>query len=129
MQAQTEHNPTNTTNLRTIECIFLKTLDNIQAGFQLLNLNTGKIITRRKIFEIPVTQTIIDRVEELAKIDGITLDLTFKNQKGKFITDNDKNILNNNIFDKYINADNKYHKENTKNETTNVNNGDEKDNL
>ena len=129
VQAQTEHNPTNTTNPRTIGCIFLRTLDNMQAGFQLLNLNTGKIITRRKVFEIPITQTIIERVEQLAEMDGITPDLTFKNRKGEFITDDSKNILNDDIFDEYIDSDDEYDEETTEDETTNVDNEDEKDNL
>ena len=59
-KTQTEYNPINIINLKTIGCIFLRTLDNIQAGSQLL---LGKIITTRKIFEIPITQTIIERVE------------------------------------------------------------------
>ena len=63
-----------------------------------MNLNTGKLITRRILFEIPVTQIIIDRVEELARINGITENLTFKNRKGEFITDKNDNILLNKVF-------------------------------
>ena len=67
VQALNENNPSNTTNPRTIGCIFLQTIENQQGGFQLLNLNTGKVITQRKIYKIPITQTIIDRVEQLAE--------------------------------------------------------------
>ena len=101
VQALNENNPTNTTNPRTIGCIFLRTIDSDQGGFQLLNLNTGKVITRRKIYEIPVTQVIIDRIENMAEQDGTKRDLIFKNRKGELLNDNERNILPNDYFDKY----------------------------
>ena len=47
-----------------------------------MNLNTGKIISRRKITEIPAMEEDIARVEELAKRDKMQPNLVFKSQKG-----------------------------------------------
>ena len=69
VQALHENNPTNTVNPRTIECIYLQTRYAEHTVHKLMNLNTGKIISRRKITEIPATEEVIARVEELAKGD------------------------------------------------------------
>ena len=78
VQALQENVPTNTTAPRTIGCIYLRFMDNRQAGYELLNLTTKKVITRRKFTEIPTPQNVIDRVEQMAKDDGMHPDLTFK---------------------------------------------------
>ena len=36
-----------------------------------LNLVTGQVITRPKVRELPITELIIDAVEQLAEHDGI----------------------------------------------------------
>ena len=85
VQALTENNPTNTTEQRTIGCIYLRSLENEQGGYELLDLNTGRVISRRKYYEIPVTQQVINRVEELAHHDGIRPDLVFQDRKGDLL--------------------------------------------
>ena len=89
VQALQENTPTNTTAPRTIGCIYLRSLDTLQGGYELLNLNTNKVITRRKITTIPITQTVIDRVEALAAADNMKPDLVFKNRKGDLLQDDD----------------------------------------
>ena len=83
VQALHETNPTNTTAPRTIGCIYLRSLKN--DGFELLNLSTKKIITRRKYTELPMPQNVIDRVEKLAKQDDIKPDPHFLDRKGEFV--------------------------------------------
>ena len=78
VQALQENVPTNTTAPRTIGCIYLRFMDNRQAGYELLNLTTKKVITRQKFTEIPTPQNVIDCVEQMAKDDGMHPDLTFK---------------------------------------------------
>ena len=67
VQALNENMPTNSMKERTIGCIYLCPMPNQQPGFKFMNLKTGKIITRRKYYEIPITKAVIDKVEELAK--------------------------------------------------------------
>ena len=70
MEALAQNEPTNTMEERTISGIYLRTLHNIQGGYEILNLKTGKPITRHHITELPATKEDIARVEQLAKRDG-----------------------------------------------------------
>ena len=89
--ALNETTPSNTPAPRTLDCIFLDAFDGPTHGYKLLHLSTNKIITRRKITEVPITQTVIDRVETLAKQDGMPTKLHFiMREKGmKFLNNND----------------------------------------
>jgi len=46
------------------------TLDNIQGGFELLNLKTGHALTHHRVIELPITEDVIKRVEQLARNQG-----------------------------------------------------------
>jgi hypothetical protein len=70
VQAYTHRNPTNTPAERTIDAIFLRTMDTIQGGYEVMNLQTGKVLYRYKITEVPMPPHVINRVEQLAKKDG-----------------------------------------------------------
>ena len=61
---------TNTPAERAKDGIFLRTLDNQQGGYEVLNLATGKPVTRHELIEIPITSDVIKKVEQLAKRDG-----------------------------------------------------------
>ena len=90
VQALQENTPTNTPAPRTLDCIFLDSNDNPAGGYELLHLATNKVITRRKITAIPVTDAVIKRVEGLAQSEGIPDKLTFLScHQGKFITEDD----------------------------------------
>ena len=67
VQSHEEPKPLSTNTARTTECIYLSYNDNYQGGHELLNLRTKKIITSRSITEIPITNNIIEMVENLAK--------------------------------------------------------------
>ena len=87
VQAFQENTPTNTTAQPTIGCIYLRLIES--GGYELLNLMTGKVITRRKITEVSITQEVINVVEQMPKDDGMKPDLVFKNQKGEILLDDD----------------------------------------
>ena len=70
VQAITQNEPTNTPKERTIDSIFLRTLDNIQGGYEVMNLKTGKPITRHHVVELPTPPAVIKRVEQLAAHEG-----------------------------------------------------------
>ena len=90
VQALQENVPTNSPAPRTLDCIFLDSSDSPAGGYELLHLASNRIITRRKVTEVPVTSAVIKRVEQLAEKEGIPSKLSFLfRQNGKFQGDND----------------------------------------
>ena len=87
VQALNETNPTNTMAPRTIGCIYLCYIEGHETGYELLNLTSGKLITRQKFTKIPTSQDVIERVEALARRDGIKPDLVFRDRKGRQLRD------------------------------------------
>ena len=79
VQACNEPSPTNSQLPRTLDAIYLRPLNNIQGGHEVMDLNTGKVITRRKVTEIPITRLVIKAVEAMAKREGFK-SLKFKNR-------------------------------------------------
>ncbi|MGC8532988.1 MAG: hypothetical protein ACP5M1_13215, partial [Acidiphilium sp.] len=55
VQAVQENNPNDTNALRTIDAIYLPPMDNIQGRHELMDLNSGHLITCPRVFEIPST--------------------------------------------------------------------------
>ena len=92
VQALHETNPTNTKAPRTIRCIYLCYIEDHATGYKLLNLTTGKLITRQKFTDIATLQEVIDRVEALAARDGMQPDLIFYDRKGRQLHDEDDPI-------------------------------------
>jgi len=77
VQANNDASPTNTNAPRTIDCIYLRPFPNLQGGHELMDLRSGRVITRRRITEIPVTDLVIQAVENMAIEQGIhTLKIT-----------------------------------------------------
>ena len=70
VQANNENNPSNTNAPRTIDAIYLRPTPNLQAGHELMDLNSGKLITRSKITEIPITDRIISAVNTMVFQQG-----------------------------------------------------------
>ncbi len=55
VQANHESDTTNDNTARTIDCIYLRPAQNVQGGHELMDLNSGRVITRGgKITEIPI---------------------------------------------------------------------------
>ncbi|MGC9237926.1 MAG: hypothetical protein ACP5GF_13725, partial [Thiomonas sp.] len=71
VQAVQENNPKNTNAPRTIDAIYLRPVDNIQGGHELMDLNSGRLITRPRVVEIPITNLVIKAVEAMAEEQGI----------------------------------------------------------
>ena len=81
VQAGQQNDPTNTPIERTIDAIYMRPNDNQQGGHRVMNLNTGKIITRNKVITIPLTKIVQNKVEQMAKDQGIT-QIKFTNKRG-----------------------------------------------
>ena len=77
VQAHTEPDPKNTQYPRTLDCIYLRYVDNDQSGHHLLDLRTGRTIKRRTVTVIPITSNVIDLVHQMATnnnmADGLKL--------------------------------------------------------
>jgi hypothetical protein len=53
----------------------------MQGGHELLDLNSGQVITRVRVTQIPITDMVIKAIEQIAKDQGFRT-LKFKNKKG-----------------------------------------------
>jgi hypothetical protein len=88
VQANHEMNQTNSNAPRTIDAIYLRPANNQQGGHELMDLNSGKLITRSKAIQIPVTNIVIKAVEAMADRQGFKT-LKFKNRNGIVFHDAD----------------------------------------
>ena len=93
-----------------------------------MNLNTNKVITHCKITPIPITQTVIDRVESLAANDGMKPDLVFQNRKGDLLQDDDL-IAGVDDDDKEDNNDGNENETNDDNESTSTSDEEDEEEL
>lgn len=59
---------------RTVGAIAMKRSGNLQGGYRFLNLKTGRVLTRHHFTVSPITSQVIDRVEELARKQGVITD-------------------------------------------------------
>ncbi|MGC8486574.1 MAG: Ig-like domain-containing protein, partial [Candidatus Baltobacteraceae bacterium] len=71
VQAYQENSPKNTNNPQTIDAIYLCPTNNTQGGHENMYLNSGRVITRPRVWEIPVTPVVIRAVETMAEEQGI----------------------------------------------------------
>jgi hypothetical protein len=85
VQAHQEPTPKKFQYARTIDCIYLQYVDNLQGGHHLLDLVTGHVITRQCICSVPFTRNIIDIVHKMADKDGMTKELKIETKKNYFI--------------------------------------------
>ena len=69
------------------ELYYSAPIGNLQGGFKFINLKTGRAITRHSWDRIPITDTVIKRVNELGK--GEPELFTFTNRQGNLIGDVD----------------------------------------
>jgi hypothetical protein len=81
---------TNTMVPRTKWAICLEPTGNLHGSYQFLPLVMGKKVTQRKFTEVPITESVLEKVEKIAVKDGATKGLSFKSRKGiEYEFDND----------------------------------------
>ena len=82
VQGNLNNNPTNTNSPRTVDGIYLRPTADKQAGHEIMNLATKAVMTCARVWEIPITPSIIQMVEDMAEKEGIkTLKITGKNKQ------------------------------------------------
>jgi hypothetical protein len=87
IQAHQEPSPTNTQHPRTLDCLYMRYLSNKQGGHELLDLRTGRLITRRAITPVPMTQSVIELVHALAERDNMPNGLKITTKTGHILYD------------------------------------------
>jgi hypothetical protein len=70
VQGSNEPNPSNTNLPRTLDCIYLGPIKNKQGGHKLMDITSGRMITRPRVKELPMTELIINAVDKLGAKDG-----------------------------------------------------------
>ena len=81
VQAYHESNPLNTSMSRTRDGNLPTPKTTTFRAHEVMDLNTGRVITCRKVTEIPVTDVVIKAVEAMAHNQGFK-NLKFKNRHG-----------------------------------------------
>ena len=61
-----DNNITNTPDTRSIGGVALASFPNENGKYPFMNLNTGRVLWRRRFTEIPITDLVIQRVHLLA---------------------------------------------------------------
>ena len=81
VQANQDNLPTNTNAPRTIDAIYLRPCWDCQGGHELMNLETGELVTRQYVTPILITNTVIKVVEAMAEAQGVkSLKITGRNK-------------------------------------------------
>jgi hypothetical protein len=115
VQANHKTNQTNSNASQTLNLIYLRPVNSMQGGHELYDLNSGRVITRARVTQIPVTDVVIKAIKCIAEDQGFK-SIKFKNCKGAIFhdadwiagVDYDENIQQEDDYDKdYDEEDNK----------------------
>ena len=71
VQVAKDNNPTNTNTTRTLDGIYLQTLDNNQGGQKFMHMQTGKVITGYNMKDVTVTDLFIKAIYAMTYEQGI----------------------------------------------------------
>jgi hypothetical protein len=88
VQANHESTKTSFNVTRTLDTIYLHTAQNQQGDHKLMDFNSGQLISRNIVHEIPVTDVVIKAVDNMAYQQGFK-SLKFKNRNGVIYHDAD----------------------------------------
>jgi hypothetical protein len=87
VQAHEEPKHTNTNAPRSLDCIYLRSMDNAQGGHELLHLQTNKVVKQRNLTKILITPSIIKQVHALAELDEMPAGLKITDRANHMIFD------------------------------------------
>jgi hypothetical protein len=87
IQAHNEPVNLNSQHPRTLNCVYLRYLNNKQGGHELLDLQTGSIITRRQVTPLPMTRNVIEMVHTRADKDKMPSGLKITTKHGMVLHD------------------------------------------
>jgi hypothetical protein len=78
VQANHETNQTNSNTSQMLDAIYLRPMNSMQGGHELYDLNSGRVITRARVTQIPVTDVVMKAIKRIAEDQGFK-SLKFKN--------------------------------------------------
>ena len=84
--AHHEPTPLNSMHARAIEGLYLGPTKNAQGGHKIYNLETQSVITRKYMTKIPATPAMIQRVNGIAKLEGMH-NITITSKTGELLYD------------------------------------------
>jgi hypothetical protein len=87
VQGVEESDPSNTTQARSLDCLYLRPAAQSQNGHELLHLMTNHVVTRHKVVPCPIAPSVIAQVHRLAQHDGMPAGLNILNRAGIIIFD------------------------------------------
>jgi hypothetical protein len=67
VQANHETNQTNSNASQMLNKIYLRPVNSMQGGHELYDLNSGRVITRARVAQIPVTEVRIKAIKCIAE--------------------------------------------------------------
>ena len=105
MYANQEPKPSNTLQVRTIDCIYLTPSTSIQDGHEVLHIANNKVLTRRSLTELPIFDDILTLVEQSAKQEEMSKSNTKYDVWFAGVNTPDKDILlqtSNEIMNKIV---------------------------
>jgi hypothetical protein len=70
MQANHKTNQTNSNASRMLDAIYLRPVNSMQGGHELSDLNSGRVITRARVIQIPITDVVIKAIKRIAEDQG-----------------------------------------------------------
>ena len=73
---------------RTTAAIALRPMGNLQGGFHFLSLRTGRVITAREWTNLPMSDDVVNRVNEMGKGGSREDDVQFRRRKDTVIFNN-----------------------------------------
>ena len=77
IQAHNKLNPSNTTEARTLDGIYLWYTDSHQGGHKVIHLQMNRVITRQNITKLPITRNVVEQVDCIARQEKMTRHLKF----------------------------------------------------
>ena len=82
VQAYQENDPKNTPVPRTMDGLYLRPTTDRQRGHEILNLATGHVVVRPHVWKMPITESIIKMVDDIAiRQEQKSLKITGRNEQ------------------------------------------------
>ena len=100
VQVNTTHLIKNNNLPRTLDCIYLQANDALQGRHQVMDLATGRVISRQSVVLCAMTRMVIDRVELLATRKGYkTLKFLIRKKRELMLSNADLlEVMDGNLF-------------------------------
>ena len=87
VQAFEDEASKNNNKPRTLDCLYLRPTNNHQLGYELLHLQTNRVITRHSITSVPITPSVINQVHKIAKMDKMPQGLKISTRTNNILFD------------------------------------------